>query len=495
MNTSLPRALVFVTGRDCQAYVGHCLDSLREQSHAGLHVLFVDDASDDRTYEVARTQLQRDFAGRHTLIRNAEPWGKARNAHLHLRAALGQGDFVAVLDADDRLILPGVLADMAKEYELGYDVVWTNYETDGGGVGGNGPLDPLVSPRGQGWKTSHFFSFRAELFKSVPEVYFCDDEGRWFLAACDFAIAFPILDQTRRYRYLPVRAYRYTASNPRSHHNRDPQAQGLNSRVQQQSARQVLSRPALPCLRHLASVPGAFEQVVGQRLLQIEDKLSRTMAAVGKLQAMAAAAPFVQQALSTLTSQEKLPLSWLRQVGGWALDIGLLAHVAELLDGYESPRVLEFGSGRGSKALARVVANRGGTLVSIEHDPKWHAHTLREIEAAGLDGHADVRLCPLVDVEFFTVPGRFYDMSWLMAGDRFDLVIVDGPPAVTCKLARLPAFPAIAPHLSPAGFHVLLDDFERAEERQIVAMWQALVPDLHYETLEFSKGVCSITTC
>lgn len=494
MEMSSPCALIFITGRNCRSYVDRCLDSLLLQTHPTMHVLYVDDASNDGTDEIAQARLQRDFPGRHTFVRNLEPWGKARNAHVHLRSALGRGDFVAILDADDSLILPDALAAMAREYAAGFDVVWTNYETDSGAVGSNSALDPFVSPRVQGWRTSHFFSFRAELLSAVPEAYFRDGRGQWFAAACDLAIAFPVLDQTRRYRYLPLPAYRYTVSNPNSHHNRDPQSRGLNSRLQQECAKKILAKPPLACHRHLSGVAGALDAAIGQRLAQIDEKLSRITAALAKLQAVGAAAPFVQHALTSLTGREQIPLSWLRQAGGWALDVGLLAHVAELLDGYPAPRVLEFGSGRGTKSLARIVANRGGSLVSVEHDPTWYQRTSVELEAAGLGGHAMVRLCPLVDVEFFTVPGRFYDMSWLRPEDRFDLVIVDGPPAATCKMARLPAFPAIAAHVAPGGFHLLLDDFERDDERQIVAMWRAFVPELSYETLDFGKGVCVIST-
>jgi hypothetical protein len=102
--------------------------------------------------------------------------------------------------------------------------------------------------------------------------------------------------------------------------------------------------------------------------------------------------------------------------------------------------------------------------------------------------------CPLVDVSFFEQPGRFYDLSSLDPELRFDVVIIDGPPAQTCKLARLPSLAAIAPQLAPTGFHILLDDYERPEEQQIVEIWKKIVPDLHYERLDFDKSVCQITS-
>ncbi|MFG5410632.1 glycosyltransferase family A protein [Piscinibacter sakaiensis] len=251
MNAPLPRALVFMNGRNCARYVGAALESLAWQTHPGLHVLYVDDASDDGSEALAREALAQFFHGRHTLVRNPQPLGKAHNAHVHLRANRAHGEFVAVLDADDQLLSATIVAELAAEYAAGWDVVWTNYETDAGQPGHCGPLDPFLPPRQQGWKTSHFFSFRTELLDGIDAGYFQDETGRWLGAACDRALALPVLDQTRRYRHLPVRAYRYTVSNPASHHNRDPQSVNFSSREQQRCAEVVDAKPPLPCRRWL----------------------------------------------------------------------------------------------------------------------------------------------------------------------------------------------------------------------------------------------------
>ncbi len=315
MTPTVARALIYMTGRNCERYVRAAIESVAWQTHAHIHVLFVDDCSDDATTATARALLAEHFPGRHTLVRNPEPWGKARNAHVHLREALPRGDFVAVLDADDQLIRPAVLAEMAAHYAAGYDVVWTNFETDKGGVGVNGPLDPLLSPRVQGWRTSHFFSFRAELFANVPEDYLRDDRGDWFAAACDFAIAFPVLDQTRRYKFMPVRAYRYTASNPNSHHNADPQSVGLSSRRQQACAQQVLAKPALACTRWvLGDRACADEAMLGLRqhfevadlqgLGQKVDAVAQTLPANA---AQPAAAPDAWSQVAAATLAQRCP--------------------------------------------------------------------------------------------------------------------------------------------------------------------------------------------
>ncbi len=488
----IARGLVFVSGRNCASYLKACIGSLARQTYRHFDVLLVNDASTDGTADVAAQMLAEQFAGRHEIVRNDTQWGKARNAY-ELLTTRREADFVAILDGDDQLVDENVLEDMANAYAAGHDVVWTNYCTDRGRLGSNGALDPFQSPRGQGWRTSHFFSFRRCLIDSVPIAYFQDDEGQWLMAACDFAIAYPVLDQTRRYLFIRRAAYQYTETNENSHHNLDPRSQGLNSQSQLRNAAIVLQKKALPCTRLPGEVPAALHAALSFKFAQLNEKLDRALQDIGGVVRTVTQIPFVDHAVSELASKDKIPLSWLGDTGGWALDAGFLYHVSQTMDHYQNPRVLEFGSGRGSKSLARLCASRGGTLTSVEHNPQWFEHTRAELQSASLAGCARVLLCPLLSVEFYGTKGKFYDMKWLSESDIFDIVIIDGPPTLTCSLARLPALPAIAQHLSTDGFHVYLDDFEREEEQRIVQIWRTVAPDFKYQTLRFAKAACEIT--
>src|SRR5262249_29296297 len=148
------KALIFMTARDCEMYVRPSLASLSRQTLDDVHVLFVDDCSQDDTGVIAKAILEDLFPRRHTFIRNEDRWGKARNVWEHLKPRADMAEFIAVLDGDDQLVIPSILEQMSQRYGAGSDVVWTNYVTDGGMIGSNAALDPNVSPRRQGWKTS-----------------------------------------------------------------------------------------------------------------------------------------------------------------------------------------------------------------------------------------------------------------------------------------------------------------------------------------------------
>lgn len=492
MTTTLPRALVYMTGRDCERYVRAAIESLAFQTHEGIHVLFVDDASRDQTHEVARRLLAEHFDGRHTLVRNPQNWGKARNAHVHLRAALGEGDFVAVLDADDQLIVATALAQMAAEYAAGHDVVWTNYETDGGAVGGNGPLDPFRSPRGQGWKTSHFFSFRSALFASVPEDRFQDERGEWLTAACDFAIAFPLLDQTRRYKYLPIRAYRYTATNPASHHNRDAQSQGLNSRRQQDSAQRVLAKPPLPCTRWLLGDTAPADEALGlvrQGLhLEMQAAAKRLDAGLTQLQMSStlaapvpAADPWTQAAAMTLAQRCPAWVALAMDGRGEAMDVRSAWHWWQWLQAGpagRAPRVLEIGGGPLAAPLQAAVQALGGRMLSVCGDRQRALDLYARLQAAGVDG--EVLHVPLTEVGFDALEGQLPDLSLLpedAAG--FDLLLVSAAEAGAAPADALLALPLAVGRLDPQAFRICFWAPGDAPLRQRAgALWGQLAPDL-----------------
>jgi len=486
MPASTTRALILMNARNCVKYLGAAIESLTWQTHPHVHVLFVDDCSSDGTAELAQKLLDEYFTGRHTVIRNTTQWGKARNAHVHLRANLDKGDFVAVLDADDQLIRADVVAEMAAQYEAGYDVVWTNYVTDQGGTGNNGPLDPLIPPRKQGWRTSHFFSFRAELFAEVPESHFLDDMGEWLMAACDLAIAFPILDQPRRYRFLPVNAYRYTATNPTSHHNQDPQAVGLSSRKQMRSAEIVLSKPPLPCRRWVFGNHAAGDQLIGslqQKVIASQQAIAQQLSGQAPRQPVEAVAQDPWAHVAATTMHERCPglLSLAMQPGPERLDVGLLWGWWQWLQrGPATPRVLSIGCGPLSAPLHTLVRGLGGHMTSISADQAQAMALFATLDSIGLE--SEVLHVPMTEAEFESHTGRFPNLAALPdEANSYDVVIVSADHAGPTPADSILSLPMVLPRLNMEAFRLCLWSPKVPAALQRAAQaWKAAAPDLVY---------------
>ncbi|MDC0868557.1 glycosyltransferase family 2 protein, partial [Paracoccaceae bacterium] len=245
------KAIIFITAFNCEKYIEKCISSVSEQSFQDTLIILIDDSSNDGTYNVATKALTRLFPDRHKIIKNDKKIGKAGNAFLHLNG--NDAIFCAILDGDDYLLDPTILQDYYEQYKLGYDVVWSNYQINdiriGQIKGHSAALNPMQNPRSQGWKTSHFFSFRYQLFTVVPKYYFKDDNGTWLQSACDQAIALPILDQTRRYKFINKVSYFYRTDNPNNHHNKNnlgTKALQISSQQQRQNSKIVYSKTPLP---------------------------------------------------------------------------------------------------------------------------------------------------------------------------------------------------------------------------------------------------------
>lgn len=477
---------IFIPAYNCEQFLPELFQSLASQTNQEFDILFVDDASTDGTLWVANQLLKELFPRRHRVIKNEFNTGKAASAYNNLRDV--ETDYIAIIDGDDCLIDKEILNIFSFNYDNNFDVVYSNYITSDGRRGHSAALDPFICPRMQGWRTSHFFSFRANLFKDIPIGYLKNKRGEWFRCACDLAIAFPILDQTRRYKYIDRQAYRYTSTRPESHHNSNGITRSLSSPKQRENGAIIIGYPALACKNALEGSGPPYDAFLLARLSKIEQSL-RALDTAEQLNDL----ELSRLSLAQLAVQEHIPLSWLQQTGGWAIEHQVYSYITERLAGIQNPSILEFGSGVGSKILHKIARNRGGYCVSVEHDKKWYERTSGELAKNNLYFEKSVIFANLVGMSIFGVDVEFYDMEWLAEDMKFDLVVVDGPPTAIAPFGRLASFSSIAKNLT-ANFSLILDDFNRDAERGIVEAWRRVAPELNYEEIKFSKkSVCVVS--
>lgn len=135
--------------------------------------------------------------------------------------------------------------------------------------------------------------------------------------------------------------------------------------------------------------------------------------------------------------------------------------------------VLELGTGLSTVLLARVLAGRGGRVLSVDHDSEWQQIVLGK---CGASSHAVSCIhAPLTSVHCEGASYQWYDVDSIvagLAGQRVDLLIVDGPISSAGRMSRYPALPLLRPLLADDAA-VILDDIERADENRIAAKWSA----------------------
>ena len=153
-------------------------------------------------------------------------------------------------------------------------------------------------------------------------------------------------------------------------------------------------------------------------------------------------------------------------------------------------RVLELGSGLSTVLIANSFRRTGdGSVLSFDDDERWAALTNATLRRENLDAFAEVRVAPLVKVASGGRTAPWYDLSGLDATDRFDMIIVDGPPAWRGdSLARLPALYELRSRLSENGV-LVLDDAARGGETQIGRRWRHDFPEMHYRMVNVGRGL------
>ena len=136
-------------------------------------------------------------------------------------------------------------------------------------------------------------------------------------------------------------------------------------------------------------------------------------------------------------------------------------------------RLVECGSGVSTIVLARLLRERGtGSVVSVEHDRAWAALVNDMLSREKLNDVARVVHVPLDgDPPWYAVAA----LDALPAD--VDLLVVDGPPAHATneQHRRAPALAFFESRLVP-GATVILDDAQRAGEREVLARWEVQTP-------------------
>jgi len=135
--------------------------------------------------------------------------------------------------------------------------------------------------------------------------------------------------------------------------------------------------------------------------------------------------------------------------------------------------VIELGTGVSTVILARVLAARGGRLISVDHDSSWQQIVLGECGASA--AAVSCIHAPLRPVECEKAMYHWYDADVIveaLGSQRADLLIVDGPIGSAGNMSRYPALPLLRSHLS-IDAAVILDDIDRPDEHRIADAWAA----------------------
>lgn len=193
-------AIVVVPSYNCEKWTEKCLMSVLGQTYPDMGIIFIDDASTDKTAEIARRILsdRKDVV----FLENRQRQLAMRNHVVAIRDHCSNPESVIfTVDGDDWLDSETAIERMMERHRV-HDVVWSRYRrTDSSNEIASGPLIG-GDVRGHSWVSSHLRSFKKFLFDGIKDEDFRNDDGHYYKMTCDVAIMFPILEMTPPERRL-----------------------------------------------------------------------------------------------------------------------------------------------------------------------------------------------------------------------------------------------------------------------------------------------------
>ncbi|MCH9612146.1 MAG: hypothetical protein S4CHLAM102_06300 [Chlamydiia bacterium] len=212
--------VVIVPSYNNETYLKKNLVSIAEQDYANYRVIYIDDASTDRTYEGVKAFVETsELKGRFELIHNRENRGALANLYMAIHSCRDE-EIVTLLDGDDWFATANVLSDLNHYFADGD--VWMTYGDyltyPEYRKGESCPVSKIEMAKGEfrnkPWIFSHLRSFYAGLFKQI-RLEDLMENGQFFPTTYDLAIMLPMVELAREHVFfVPKVHYIYNFANP-----------------------------------------------------------------------------------------------------------------------------------------------------------------------------------------------------------------------------------------------------------------------------------------
>lgn len=243
---------VVVPTFNAERWITDCLRSIATQRFKAFECLVIDDASEDKTFEVINGLKFLDE--RFLVMRNSVNVGPLANTYNGFERLGCRRDPEAVLtivDGDDRLAHDGAFDVVRSAYESDPTLLMTygDYANDYDprvGKCGSFPADVIAnrSFRRHPACVSCLRTFKAKLWNGLIKDDLIDpDTGKFFACGGDVAYCLPLLEMAgSRFKFIRDIIYIYTTDNPHSDFR-------IRSQEQVRVDQMVRSFPRYPLLR------------------------------------------------------------------------------------------------------------------------------------------------------------------------------------------------------------------------------------------------------
>ena len=218
-----------------EKYYQKNLKTALEQDYENYRVVYIDDCSTDRTYELVSEFIQQYPNRNVELIRNSVNQGMLSNAY-HAIHRMKNEEIVVFLDGDDWLPHDQVLKIVNTAYQD--PNVWLTYgqhlEYPSSTIGFCKPLKKKELQgdiRKQDFVFTHLKTTYAGLFKKIKREDL-EEDGKFVTMASDVAFMYPMLEMSREHTFfLSNILYVYNMENPAAEWRRNLAMQDTIAKV------------------------------------------------------------------------------------------------------------------------------------------------------------------------------------------------------------------------------------------------------------------------
>jgi glycosyltransferase involved in cell wall biosynthesis len=217
------RFVFIITFRNNKDYIKECANSLINQNYKNWIAIFGDDDSSDSTVD----EIPQD--DRFVINVNKKRIGTLMNVHnCIVNSDLKDDDIICILDGDDKLLDNNSINILNNLYNDDETLLtYGQYVTSRGTLGHCRPYseESFKNLRKLGFWASHMRTFKYKLYKEFlrqdPNLdYYKDENGNWYMAACDVAKITPLMEiagfNKIKFNPIPIYYYRIHENNHKS---------------------------------------------------------------------------------------------------------------------------------------------------------------------------------------------------------------------------------------------------------------------------------------
>jgi len=214
-----PQFVIITTAYNNKAWLERMLHSVLNQKSSNWRLIYIDDASNDGSVELARKRLETEGT-RVRLVTNHSRIGLLANLNRAV-STCADDEVIVSVDGDDWLIGEHVIETLTEIYkDPDVWLTYGSYQNDSDGSRGmySRELPRVIVEknlfRKYPWASSHLKTFKTWLFRRInPEDLRID--GEYFRVTTDHAMMYPMLEMSGLHsRYIEKILYVYNDKNP-----------------------------------------------------------------------------------------------------------------------------------------------------------------------------------------------------------------------------------------------------------------------------------------